>query len=121
MSTYNISSNKGILERLKMTLSSFLTTQDLDHTKLNLWIYYETNKSKLAIQFEKVYKYYFRMGLMEFKVLDLNELCSNGVYKTYYDSCVNLKNVQISDSTGYSDILRFLLLYNYGGDLLRCR
>lgn len=90
---------------------SFLATQDLTKTKLILWTNLQYDESLRQILNQK-FQFFMHSDLIEIKLLNLESLCSNGVFKAYYKSCIKTFD---SDIKNFSNFVRFLILYNYFG------
>ena len=94
---------------MKLNILSFLATQDLKHAKLIIWSVKRLEvESELRNEFQK----YVNTNLLEFKALDYEMLCSNGIFLLRKDECRNMNH---GNNILLSDFVRFLVLYNYGG------
>lgn len=98
---------------LKLNVLSYLATQNLTHTRLILWTLKNLEmKDELKAEFKK----YFNSGVLEVRLINLTYLCSKGVFEKYYKDCIGVR--AYNKYLGYvefSDFVRFLVLYNYGG------
>ena len=94
---------------MHLNILSFLATQDRSRTKYIVWTSQSLDVfSKLINDFEK----YIKDGVLEFRVLDLKTLCSNGVFLPNINKCLQAGGGNV---IMYSDFVRFLVLYTYGG------
>jgi hypothetical protein len=96
---------------LILQILSYLTTQDLAKTKLVLWVQNEFSENVNKTLTSK-FGYFISDRNIEVRVLNTTDLCSTGLYKAHFDTCVSTNN---SNSVAFSDFIRFLVLYKYGG------
>ena len=95
---------------MNLNVLSFLATQNRKRTKYTVWTTQSLNVfSELMVTYDK----YVKQGVLEFRVLDLKQLCSVGAFLSDQKKC---------EQTGgggniimYSDFVRFLVLNTYGG------
>lgn len=94
-----------------LQILSFLTTQNIKKTQFIIWVqnYFSVKiTNKIFNKFGK----FLTDGTIHIKVLNLTDLCSKGFFKKYFTECISTKN---ENSIAYSDFIRFLVLYKYGG------
>jgi hypothetical protein len=99
------------LRVLILQILSFLATQDITQSKFIIWVqnpFSENTNKTLSHKFE----YYFKASIVEIKLLNFQELCTHGMFKSRYDQCASTDNY---NSVAFSDFVRFLVLYKYGG------
>lgn len=95
---------------INLNVLSFLATQDLRKAKLIIWFLKPfKNIRKFKIKFFK----YMHMNVIELRMLDLHDLCSRGVFNLKFKFC--LKTLKSDSIVEFSDFVRFLVLYHYGG------
>lgn len=106
---------------LKLNIMSFLTTQNLNCSKLILWT---LNNFPLSIKADifKTFELYVKSQLLEFKIFDLKELCYQARHKnTHFGKssiCIfshKLSYFKIYNIVWLSDLVRFFVLDIYGG------
>jgi hypothetical protein len=91
---------------------SFLVTQTLKHTKLIIWTNYELPKI-LKDSIEADFKPFIDKNYLEFKIVDLKQLCNHTIFVKKYNHCTGEKDSH--NPILLSDFIRFLVLANYGG------
>ena len=109
---WRLNENKGHhLRVLILQILSFLATQDLETVIFIIWI-----QNNFTLNTENTIKNrfssYFDKRIIQLRILNLTDLCSVGLYKKYYDECLSSNN---KNSIAFSDFIRFLVLYKYGG------
>ena len=109
---YEVKSSEAYYERLELTLLSYLATQDLNRTRMILWIDSDALRASETSKVEKMFEYYFKQNIFELKVYNLVKLCDNEIFNLFYKLCVNADK---EDPIAFSDFFRFIVLYNYGG------
>jgi hypothetical protein len=99
------------LRVMSLQILSFLATQDLNYTKLIVWVQqpFEGHINKML---DDKFSFYLITETIQVRVLDFKDLCENGLYKKYYYDCLSTVN---ENPVAYSDFIRFLVLYKYGG------
>ena len=99
------------LRVLILQILSFLATQDIAQSKFIIWIQnpFSENINKVL---SKKFHYYFNTSIVEIRILNFEELCSQGLFKLRYNECSSTTNY---NSVAFSDFIRFLVLYKYGG------
>ena len=99
------------LRVLILQILSFLATQNINRSKLLVWIqnpFSENINKTLSGKFG----YYLNKAIIEIKLIDFSELCSNSLFRQRYKTCISPNN---QNSVAFSDFVRFLILYSYGG------
>ena len=109
---------------LKLNVMSFLTTQNLDCSKLILWTHDSfplSVKSKIL----SIFKFYVKILVLELRKFDLNELCHIAREKKSHFAkssiCINRNHQNYSNvfnMVGFSDLVRFFVLDIYGGIII---
>ena len=99
------------LRVLILQILSFLATQDLTQCKFIIWIQNRFSDKVNKVLTEK-FEYYLTRTTVEIRILNFTDLCSNGLFKAHYKQCVSANN---GNSVAFSDFIRFLVLYKYGG------
>jgi hypothetical protein len=96
---------------LVLQILSFLATQDLRQSTLIIWLQdpFSDNVNKTLT---KKFTNYLKNGIIVVRLLNFKELCSNGLFKQRYEACISSNN---KNSVAFSDFIRFLVLYKYGG------
>ena len=97
---------------MQLSILSFLATQTLLHTKLIVWTN-EPLPPRVLTSMNDEFSNYIDKNKLEFKVLDLKNLCDRGVFKKKYEICTKFRSY--GNLVAASDFVRFLVLYNYGG------
>jgi hypothetical protein len=97
------------LRVMSLNILSYLATQDLTRTKYIVWT---VDSLKLFSEAKKQFEKYIDKGVLEFRILDMNALCSTGVFLLRQQICLQRND---GDVILYSDFVRFLVLYSYGG------
>jgi hypothetical protein len=99
------------LRVLILQILSFLATQDLTKSNFIIWVQHQFSpniKKTLNDKFE----FYLKTETIQVRVLDFKDLCDNGLFKKRFDNCMSTVN---GNSVAFSDFIRFLVLYKYGG------
>ena len=99
------------LRVLMLQMLSFLATQDLSKAHFILWVQNNFNQ-EIRKALIKKFNYYFNKDSIQIRVLNFTDLCSTGIFKNQFNDC-NLTTY--SNAVAYSDFIRFLVLYKYGG------
>ena len=96
---------------LILQIISFLVTQDHNRAIFIIWI---QRKFPINInrQINDRFAYYLKNNIIKIKILNFIDLCSNGKFKSCYRKCASVRN---QNSVAFSDFVRFLVLYKYGG------
>ena len=100
------------MQLVELTLASYLVTQNLNQTKMILWIHEYMTNSTVTIKLKQTFKYYFEINAFEIKIINMSQLVDNDVYRPYKDKCLDAYK---NEPAELSDFLRFLILFNYGG------
>jgi hypothetical protein len=106
-------SNRLHFNIMRINILSYLATQNLSLTKLLIW----TDKDldlELVIKLRKEFKQFFAAGVIDIRPIEFELLCSAGVFNNFYNECIYNGN-KPSNLVAYSDFVRFLVLYTYGG------
>lgn len=106
---------------LKLNVMSFLSTQNLDCSKLILWTLNSFSPS-IKSNILSIFDYYVRSRVLEVRQFDLKELCREARdRKSHFakSSVCLFSNKQdysdIYNMVGFSDLIRFFVLDIYGG------
>jgi hypothetical protein len=94
---------------MRLSILSFLATQDLNRAKFIIWSLRPLNNEK---ELKNEFKKYFDTKILDFLILDFQVLCSKGLFKTRFVACSTLNH---RNFVAFSDFIRFLVLYSYGG------
>lgn len=103
---WNFDFNSTISFRLaKLQIQSYLATQTLLHTKFFIWL---PKKTQLLHEFKVNFKHYVQREVIQFKYLNVTNLCSHERFEPIKYLCLNLTFFD-------ANIMKFLVLINYGG------
>ena len=100
---------------LRLNLMSYLGTQDLEETKLIVWKL-ESFPKDLEDKIIKDFKFYIDNNMIELKLFNLTEFCTEDSILEKTGICKNKnKNFIHFKSASLSDFVRFVVLLKYGG------
>lgn len=106
---------------LKLNVMSFLSTQNLDCSKLILWTLNSFSPS-IKSNILNIFDFYVRSRVLEVRQFDIKELCREASDKKAHfakSSVCLFSNKQdysdIYNMVGFSDLIRFFVLDIYGG------
>lgn len=109
---------------LKLNVMSFLTTQNLDCSKLILWTH-DSFPLSINSKILSIFKFYVKKLVLELRKFDLNELCNKARNKNAHFAkssiCINRNHQnysEVSNLVGLSDLVRFFVLDIYGGKII---
>jgi hypothetical protein len=100
-----------------LNIMSYLATQNLCCTKFLFWKLREF-PVEIEEEIRKTFKYYIDKHILEIKVFDFKELCSNkhsSFKNTYVCNPTNNENLANQHLISLSDLVRFMVLDVYGG------
>ena len=99
----------------KLNLISYLATQNLLHTKMIIWLLKPLERT-FSMKFKSMFQNYLNKKIIELKIIDFKTLCSkNLILNTRFSVCTNIKINETHHINAAKDLIKFLLLYNYGG------
>ncbi len=106
--------NRLDIRIMKLNIFSYLTTQNLLHTKLLVWTVKPIQR-KLSMHLKSMLQNYIDKGIIEFKTVNFKKLCLKDLFfELRFNVCSNIELDKVN-ITSFKDLLRVLLLYNYGG------
>lgn len=101
---------------LNLNVLSFLSTQNLCCARLVLWRLQQF--SPVVVDYlAQQYEYFISRKIMEIRVLKHADLCVESMFADH-PICANsfiIDNIKSGDLVAFSDLVRFLVLYRYGG------
>jgi hypothetical protein len=99
----------------KLNVHSYLATQNLLHTKLVIWIFKPLQRN-FSVKFKLMFQNYLNKKIIELKLIDLKKLCSKNLFfNTRFSACSSIKINETRHINAAKDLIKFLLLNNYGG------
>lgn len=102
----------------QLNVNSYLSTQNLLHTKLIIWIIKPFQRN-VIMYIKSMFINFFNKKIIEIKIVNFKELCSKSfVTNSYYNSCTSLSELgDVEENKFYAakDFIKFLLLNSYGG------
>ena len=110
--------SQNVMRLLNLNIMSYLATQNLQETILLFWKL-ENFPKTLEEDIIKKYSFYIENSIIILKKFDFYEFCYNDSILDKNGLCKNKNNYQNqlfnSNLVGFSDVLRFIVLFEYGG------
>ena len=117
------SNNEYFKKVMKLNIMSYLYSQNLCCSKMIVWLAFNFGE-EFEKELKKTFEYFIKNDNLEFKKLDLEEICSYNDYSFYSsfrehalcskESFDKIKKLN-ANSVQLSDLLRFVVLDLYGG------
>jgi hypothetical protein len=107
---------------MQMNVMSFLATQNLQCTRLVVWLLKEFNQ-ELKANFTTIFNEFISNRTLELRIFDMKELCNyrnltSGVLYSSFENhtiCKSHNSHSNQGQVGVSDLLRFTVLDIFGG------